>query len=245
MLKDNFYNSCSLGRWNKTVKSSEWHFDFNSKNKDYWEVCTFRGTDWDKLIKKFDSLCFETSWVKKNKSDSSDQANIEYAGRTANFDTSDSEAHNDLLHHNCEPSDTTFSRFPAGEEPQFKRIAEYLGLVDYDIWFQTQKSGQMFHLHIDLFGKKGRELLAQGNHKSIIRFMVALDDWKLGQTIQIGNSYWKWTAGQCVTWSWKDVPHGTANFGWWDRPMLQITGTTTERTYALLNSGKFENIVQV
>lgn len=252
MTKENFYNSTNNGRWNKSVELSDWHFDLTSENKDYWEACTFQGTGWDKLVEKFDSLCWETSWAKKNPDQTdiqsegkSESFKIEYGGRQSNFDAVDFEMHNDLLHHNCKPSHGTFSRYPAEDQPEFKRIAEHLGLVDYDIWFQTQKPGHMFHLHVDKFGKKGRELILEGKHRSIIRFMVALDDWKLGQVFQIGNSYWKWKAGQCVTWSWKDIPHGTANFGWWNRPMLQITGTTTDRTYELLDSGNFDNIVKV
>jgi hypothetical protein len=40
----------------------------------------------------------------------------------------------------------------------------------------------------------------------------------------------------------QDMPHGTANMGWWDRPMLQITGYVTQRTNDVLG-GASKNLV--
>jgi hypothetical protein len=58
-----------------------------------------------------------------------------------------------------------------------------------------------------------------------------LDDWKLGQVFQLGTAnFHQWRRGDCITWDWKNIPHATCNMGWWDRPMLQITGYVTERT---------------
>jgi len=53
---------------------------------------------------------------------------------------------------------------------------------------------------------------------------------------QLGNAFFtQWRAGDCITWEWRDMPHATCNMGWWDRPMLQLTGYTTEVTKQILN----------
>ena len=68
-------------------------------------------------------------------------------------------------------------------------------------------------------------------------FTIMLADWQLGQVFQLGNANWtQWRAGDCITWEWQDIPHATCNMGWWDRPMLQITGCTTPATQQVLDN---------
>ena len=40
----------------------------------------------------------------------------------------------------------------------------------------------------------------------------------------------------CFTWPWRDIPHGTANFGHEPRPTLNITGAVTDRTLEVLKN---------
>ena len=69
----------------------------------------------------------------------------------------------------------------------------------------------------------------------IRRFAIMLSDYQLGQVFQLGTAHWtQWRAGDCITWEWQDVPHATCNMGWWDRPMLQVTGNVTQVTLDLL-----------
>ena len=55
------------------------------------------------------------------------------------------------------------------------------------------------------------------------RTAVMLEDWSIGQIIQIGNSFLhQWKKGD--TFSWKgDTWHGAANFGYQDLVLMQIT----------------------
>jgi hypothetical protein len=41
------------------------------------------------------------------------------------------------------------------------------------------------------------------------------------------------------------MPHGTANMGWWNRPMLQITGYVTDRTRKIVAGGGKNMIVSI
>ena len=46
----------------------------------------------------------------------------------------------------------------------------------------------------------------------------------------------KWKRGDCITWPWRDVPHGTCNYGHKPRPVLNITGIVTEGTKEFLSN---------
>jgi len=73
-----------------------------------------------------------------------------------------------------------------------------------------------------------------------------LDDWRHGQTFSLGNSQWhQWRRGECITWDWRDIPHATCNMGWENRPMLQVTGWTSDRTAHILEDSSKTKIVQV
>ncbi len=65
---------------------------------------------------------------------------------------------------------------------------------------------------------------------------VFLDDQKQGQVWKQGNNFLTWKKGDCFTWPWRDIPHGTANFGHDPRPTLNITGEVTEETYKFLKT---------
>ena len=69
-----------------------------------------------------------------------------------------------------------------------------------------------------------------------MRIVIFLDDQKVGQHWQHGNLIIKWKKGDCISWPWKDVPHGTANYGHDLRPTLNVTGEVTEKTYDFLNN---------
>lgn len=128
---------------------------------------------------------------------------------------------------------------------KFEKIAEMFHL-DYPkvIRFDVQHPGQMFYYHIDNFGallkgKRGdydRFADCDIDQRKMIRMIIFLDDQQPGHTWQQGNHYLSWKKGDCFTWPWRDIPHGTANFGHTPRPTLNITGAATERTYEVLKT---------
>jgi len=61
-----------------------------------------------------------------------------------------------------------------------------------------------------------------------------LDDQHLGQVWQQGNLSVRWKKGDCIIWPWKDIPHGTCNYGHHPRPVLNITGYVTDKTKGFL-----------
>jgi hypothetical protein len=71
------------------------------------------------------------------------------------------------------------------------------------------------------------------------RFAIMLADWEMGQAWMFGNAlYHQWTAGTCITWEWRDMPHATVNAGWHSRPLLQITGKQTARTLEIVEAAE-------
>ena len=145
-----------------------------------------------------------------------------------------------------------FKRTKAEDIEVFKKIANYFGMEEATIKFHNQITGQMLNWHIDNFaGRKERgnsfvEIEADKNPELMRRFVIMLDDWKHGQVFSLGNSNWhQWSKGQCITWEWRDIPHATCNMGWDNRPMLQITGLTTDLTRDLVQFGSFDNVVDI
>ena len=83
------------------------------------------------------------------------------------------------------------------------------------------------------------EIEADKNPELMRRFVIMLDDWKHGQVFALGNSNWhQWKRGECITWEWRDIPHATCNMGWENRPMLQVTGWTTQTTHDIVAKGE-------
>ena len=99
----------------------------------------------------------------------------------------------------------------------------------------------MVHTHMDWYQK-----YQQYDYTTLRRFAVMLADWELGQIFQLGNAnFTQWKAGDCITWEWKDIPHSTVNMGWWDRPMLQITGFITNKTDQVLNNANKNLLIKL
>ena len=119
-----------------------------------------------------------------------------------------------------------------------EKLAQALGLENSITRLHIQRPGQLLNIHIDDLAEINQ------NPAEIRRFIVAVSDWFPGQVFQFGNAVWsQWRAGDCVTWSWKDIPHGSANFGWQDRAMIQITGYTTSLTQHLVDQANSEQLI--
>ena len=177
-------------RWEESKKQSNWHFDYQKKSIDYTYVCRF-DYDFSKQIELYSLISSPKTWW---------------------FDD-DQSAIFDLKKNKANINQEVFSRTDVSKDKVFNEIAKSLGFIEYEIYFNNQKTGQLLHLHFDLL-KPEEE-----------RYIVMLSDWKPGHLFQLGNSmFYQWKSGDCITWNWKDIPHCTANASWWDRPMLQITG---------------------
>jgi len=138
---------------------------------------------------------------------------------------------------------------------KLQKMADTLGVVGpnnpdnlANIKFDTQRPGQSFYWHIDNFGgifkrmRRDYTRTADIDHdqRKVMRLIIFLDDQKIGQVWRQGNCYIEWKKGDCFTWPWRDIPHGTANFSHYDRPVINITGRVTEQTYEFLKSGNRE-----
>ena len=226
-------------RWDFTKSQSKWHFKPDVKSVDYKEVCTFK-SDWQDAVNECLGRVETSTWASRNKFDGTDRI---YSANQEEYD---------LERAGAKPDMEIFKRTKAQDIEVFKKIANYFVMDEATIKFHNQTTGQMLNWHIDNFaGRKERgnsfvEIEADKNPEMMRRFVIMLDDWKHGQVFQLGNSNWhQWSKGQCITWEWRDIPHATCNMGWEDRPMLQITGLTTDLTRDLVQFGSFKNVVNI
>jgi len=91
------------------------------------------------------------------------------------------------------------------------------------IKFWIQRPGQMAPLHYD----RPKYLtfdLDTNQEKKIKRYIIFLDDQKEGQTFYMAGHHVSWKAGDVLQWDQTTYQHGSANFGYHDRPTLLVTG---------------------
>lgn len=237
------YQDWQGSRWDYTKKQSSWHFDLKKPAEpgldSFTYVCNFRA-DYTDAIKQCMPRGKESSWSTRNNIMLQDEL----------YSASAEEA--DLIRAGADPKAAIFDRSTGEDIPLFQRISEYIGMEDNQLKFHNQRTGQMLHTHIDNFaGREERQnsfIVTDFDKNPVIirRFAIMLADWQLGQVFQLGNASWtQWSAGDCITWEWRNIPHSTANMGWWDRPMLQITGNVTKRTLDLLKNCGRDLIVDV
>jgi hypothetical protein len=101
------------------------------------------------------------------------------------------------------------------------------------IRIQIEEPGHYFPMHLDRH--KYQEWETEGDkeqyvydknadfHKHSI-YITMLQDWQHGQAIQMGNNFLQWKAGDVYNWNFRNVPHGTANFGYETNYIMVITG---------------------
>jgi hypothetical protein len=125
-------------------------------------------------------------------------------------------------------------------------------LVNPVAYIHIQQPGQMTVLHMDNaradnrhHDENGKILTEKQRRERIGRVFIMLDDWHPGQVIMMGSEHFThWKKGDMIYFSWKDLPHGTANFGHHSRPMLFVQGDITEAFRRLIKSGK-KKIIKV
>lgn len=113
-----------------------------------------------------------------------------------------------------------------------------------NIKFDVQKPGQMFYWHLDNFGgilKQQRDdynkfAECDYDQRKLMRVIIFLEDQQEGQVWKQGEEFLTWKKGDCITWPWRDIPHGTANFSHGNRPTLNVTGRVTDETLEFLKT---------
>lgn len=107
-----------------------------------------------------------------------------------------------------------------------------------------QKPGQMHVLHMDAnYGAGFWDYLGEDKDTKLVRLMIMLDDWAPGQVMMFGGKHLHhWKKGDAIYFRWQDLPHGTANFGHTNRPLLLTTGEITPGFEALLKQERITEI---
>jgi hypothetical protein len=116
------------------------------------------------------------------------------------------------------------------EQKKIWNWAQRWCLKNPQLKIHNQKPGQMFPFHLDSTSKyiKLHSMNTVKLQKKIRRLFVFLEDYSPGQIVMVGNTIISdWKKGDVLWFDWYNVPHGTANFGRKNRPILQITGETT------------------
>lgn len=242
------YENWNGSRWDFTKRRSEWHFDPMRPpmpGKDSYTYVGRFASDYTNEIQQCLPRTTASTWATRNTFDKGPE------DKKTRMYSADAEER-DLLRVGANPYMEIFDRAVADTCPKFVRIAEILGIDTPSIKFHNQRTGQMLVEHLDNFAgrpERGNSFKVTEIDKhpdNFRRFVIMLDDWKLGQVFMLGNACWtQWRAGDCITWDWKDIPHATCNMGWEDRPMLQVTGYVTDTTRSILANAGTQQIYNV
>ncbi len=128
--------------------------------------------------------------------------------------------------------------------PLLKSITECLPFARSRSLVHIQKPGQMHVLHMDAnYGNGFWDYLGKEKDKKLARLMIMLDDWAPGQVMMFGGKHiHHWKKGDAIYFRWQDIPHGTANFGHTDRPLIITTGEVTDEFNQLLGQDTITEI---
>ena len=121
-----------------------------------------------------------------------------------------------------------------------QNIIDKFKMKEPKVRYDVQMPGQCFYWHIDAFGgllgrtedpqfSRGdfeKHSAADLDQRKMMRFVIFLDDQQQGHHWQQGNLILQWKKGDCIAWPWKDVPHGTANYGHVPRPTINAVSYT-------------------
>ena len=134
-----------------------------------------------------------------------------------------------------------------GLYPEMEKIVRVFKLKNPRANLHIQNPGQMHMMHVDMNygeGKAYTHLTREEQKQKVVRIFVMLDDWNPGQVVTLGNiDYTRWKKGDCVYFSWFDVPHGTANYGHHARPLLFISGETTPEFNEILHNDNIKQLI--
>lgn len=245
--------SNKFSRWETTKNNSTWHFDPSKLPVPGPDSYTFVGNfaaDYSQVIADCGPRVTGDNW-----SNYVIRPSVIKDNTPASL-ISPEQA--DLIRAGADKDVETYSRADAAEQPILQAIAKTLGMEMNMIKYHNQRTGQYAVTHIDDFFPPtlsrwrwlqrncGVEPTDADRDIVVRRFAVMLADWQMGQVFQVGNATWSnWRAGDCITWDWYNLPHATANIGWWDRPMLQLTGAETDLTRSIVAAAEVGKYLHV
>jgi len=211
--------------WELGKELSNYHFDKSIKDTDSFRKCGRFVGDWkdelEEAYKTMASVTWNNRWHKHGKKDP--RGNL-----------SENEI-KDIIDAGGDPDMTMYQgSYTIG--PVMQKMIDALGMDNCRHKLHIQLPGEVVTMHMD----KHYEL--DGGEAR--RFLIALEDWEPGQFVLFGNQMCeRWTAGDIITWEWRDIPHATANASLHKRPLLAVTGVVTERTHELLDNPKLKYIL--
>jgi hypothetical protein len=97
---------------------------------------------------------------------------------------------------------------------------------------QVEEPGHYFMMHLDRHKYQEwtvddpKKYVYDKNtdfHKHSI-YIIFLRDWAQGQVFQMGDNFLKWQSGDVFNWNYRNIPHGTCNFGYETNFVMVITG---------------------
>lgn len=228
--------------WEKSKSQSDWHYDYARApipgTDSFTSVCRFVGD-----LKSAVEESIATNPMRSKRTDSF----------TKNLEEDLSKLEKPIFLSSANPCVDFYDQYQVDNIKTFRSMSDALGLEHSILRLNLQRPGQMIPAHLDELEGFKKNLLRKGIevdqdflYSKAMRFVVMLDDWKLGQFFQLGNATWhQWCAGDCITWDWKNIPHCTGNAGYWSRPMLQLTGFITDKTKELLSSKDKDTAIPV
>ena len=230
--------------WESFRKDSDWHYDYSKPPES--------GKDSFTAVGRFDLDFVEPIAEAKTRPSASNFTGKEWSYNIKeDFKKFDGNSL-DLALCRGNPYLEQFDRYAANEIKVFENMAISLGLAHSVISLQIQKPGQICAAHVDRqyyvrrMSPEINKIDIMSQPDRLMCFAVMLDDWKIGQFFHFGNAAWhQWNRGECITWDWKNLPHATGNAGYWDRPMLLITGIVTEKTESLMSGCHKDKVLEI
>lgn len=227
----------SLYEFSKST--SRYHFDTNISDIDLLDsdcpalipITRFADT-WSQDLKQLDNLTQPATWAFRT---------------TTRFKKNNQWEENDFRRwgYNIDGDYAICNRINMPNLPEsLQDIVDAFGFESTIIKYDVQMPGQCFYWHLDAFGGALKRFRGDFDNTDIsdidqrdhMRVVVFLEDQKNGQMWQQGNLLLSWKKGDCITWPWKDIPHGTTNYGHDPRPVLNITGRVTNKTRDFLKN---------
>lgn len=203
----------------KRKKQSQWHWNYwSNKNDGMFKIVGNVQGKWPRLPKRNES----------NKMESTNPAALAQQG-----------------HYGLNVKNTYNAMWLLDKDmKKYEKFIAPLGLKDPVAYIHNQVPGQMSIIHMDTaradnrhLDENGKPLTEKQRRERIARLFIMLDDWHPGQVMLMGSHHCvRWNKGDIIYFSWQHLPHGTANFGHNDRPLLFVQGNVTDKFKKIIKS---------
>jgi hypothetical protein len=221
-----------------TKTFSNYHFDKWRKEDEgewYHKLGRFVG-DWDTDVQQIIDKSVELSW---------DQQTA--MGKRPGFrggvsPMREQEEYDRKLHglHDTDQTNLVLEDY-LNQFNSIKNMVDYWHLDNVSYRAHVQWPGQCFGVHIDKLWHR-----CPTNPDRIVRIIVNLADYEVGQVIIYGNSLLtQWRKGDVHIFDTLNVPHGTMNLSIKPRPNITITGLRTPKTDEVLAAAHSDSIYYV